>query len=81
MATKDQVIRLHLMYPQLNSVQIAERLGCDDAYVRATFYRNGLKLAGSIGTREKFKLGDLCLSLGLAEADLYRLAESKKACA
>lgn len=81
MATKDQVISLHRMHPQLNSVQIAERLDCEDAYVRATFYRNGLKLARRTSAREKFELGDLCVKLGLAEADLYRLAESKKACA
>lgn len=77
MATKQQVISLHRKYPELNSSQIAERLGCHDAYVRATFYRNGLKFARHVGAREKFELGELCSKLGLTVADLYRAAEAK----
>lgn len=44
MATKAQVLELHRKYPEWTSVDIAERLNCESAYVRATFYRNGLQL-------------------------------------
>jgi hypothetical protein len=46
MATKQQVISLHARDPSLTSTEIAALLGCEPEYVRATFYRNGLKLPG-----------------------------------
>lgn len=44
MATKHQVIAMHRTHPGWTSGQIAEALGCDSAYVRSTFYRNGMSL-------------------------------------
>lgn len=44
MVTKDEVIALHEAEPSLTASDIAERLGCHRAYVRATAYRNGLML-------------------------------------
>lgn len=47
MADYRQVIELHRKYPQLTAAQIAERLGCLPAYVRAVAQRNLFKLPGS----------------------------------
>lgn len=44
MANKNDVIRLHRKYPSLTCTEIAERLDCMPAYVRATARRNGLVL-------------------------------------
>lgn len=44
MANKQQVIELHRQHPNWGSGEIARVLDCDSAYVRATFYRNGMKL-------------------------------------
>jgi hypothetical protein len=46
MTTQIQVIQLHQKNPTLTAPQIAERLGCKSAYVRATAQRCGLTLAG-----------------------------------
>lgn len=46
MANKQQVLELHARHPTMTAQQIAERLQCSDAYVRATFYRNGLTVPG-----------------------------------
>lgn len=39
MATKDQVLELRTRCPELTNNEIAERLGCNPSYVRATFQR------------------------------------------
>lgn len=44
MPTKHDVIAIHRQHPDWSSGQIAAALDCDSAYVRATFYRNNLKL-------------------------------------
>lgn len=44
MATKDQVIRLHREHRDWTASQIAARLNCKPAYVRATAKRNYLIL-------------------------------------
>ena len=46
MADYRQVIELHRKQPQLNASQIAARLDCTSAYVRATAQRRRLKLPG-----------------------------------
>jgi len=47
MATKHQVLELFEREPNLSSGEIAARLGCHSSWVRATFHRNGIKLARS----------------------------------
>jgi hypothetical protein len=47
MPRKHQVIELFEREPHLSSGEIAARLGCGSSWVRATFQRNGLKLARS----------------------------------
>lgn len=44
MANKEQVLSLFRKNPRWNSVMIAEAIGCESAYVRATLKRNGLSL-------------------------------------
>lgn len=44
MAAKQQVIDLHTQHPDWPAAKIAKVLGCSDAYVRATAYREGLTL-------------------------------------
>jgi hypothetical protein len=39
-----RVILLHDQHPTLTAPQIAERLGCNSAYVRAVAQRKGLRL-------------------------------------
>ena len=46
MATKDQVFRLHRVYPHWTAGMIAAELECEPAYVRSTFYRAGKDLPG-----------------------------------
>lgn len=48
MANKHQVIALHAAEPGLTPPQIADRLDCDPAYVRATAQREGLKLPSGL---------------------------------
>lgn len=45
MATKQDVLRLFQSDPEQTSIQIAKKLGCHSAYVRATLTRNGLRLS------------------------------------
>lgn len=47
MANQAQVLELHQKYPSWGASQIAERLGCTSAYVRATATRKGITLPGS----------------------------------
>ncbi len=47
MATKTEVLDMHEAHPHWSSVRIAKELGCESSYVRATFYRCGLKLPAS----------------------------------
>lgn len=47
MASKAQVIDTHLDHPEWSSSRIARELDCTQEYVRATFRRNGLMLAGA----------------------------------
>lgn len=42
MADQSQVISLNARYPDMSAAEIAERLGCDSAYVRATGKRKCL---------------------------------------
>lgn len=44
MANKQEVIRMHAENPTFTAADIAERLACSSAYVRATAQRNGLQL-------------------------------------
>lgn len=44
MTTKGEVLDLHRAHPDWTSGAIAEHLGCDAAYVRSTFYRNGISI-------------------------------------
>lgn len=77
MANKKQVIELHKKNPDLTSVDIAEQLGCDSAYVRATFYRNGLTLPGNNGDRKEiFALGRAAKRAGLTLTDISRRAKT-----
>lgn len=48
MASKQDVLDLYTKYAEWTAVDIAERLGCNPAYVRATLQRNGLKSRPSI---------------------------------
>lgn len=49
MATKEQVLSLRERYPDWSVQDIAARLNCNDAYVRATFARaNGYKAPARI---------------------------------
>jgi hypothetical protein len=51
MTTKREVIETHQQHPTWSSTMIAQHLGCMPEYVRATFMRNGLKLARSKSMR------------------------------
>lgn len=54
MATKKQVINLHAKYPKLTCQAIAKKLGCIDAYVRKTFYRDNISFVhGKVGRPRK----------------------------
>lgn len=46
MATKEDVFRLNEKYPAWTAPEIAERLNCTAAYVRATAYRNQIPVRG-----------------------------------
>ena len=48
MATKQDVLDLYAKYAEWTAVDIAVRLGCNPAYVRATLQRSGLKSRPSI---------------------------------
>lgn len=64
MADQFQVIALHQKYPSLNGPQIAARLGCTSAYVRAAARRNGITLPGA---RTAYSLqSDSIKALGVA---------------
>lgn len=69
---KHQVITCHKLHPRWSSVQIAEHLGCCDAYVRATFKRNGLRLPRRIIRAEVIDLGLACVAVGLSVADIHK---------
>lgn len=56
MATKHQVIGLNAMNPHLSAGEIAERLGCSSAYVRATGQRNGLTFPRQIAVAIPYRL-------------------------
>jgi len=75
MTTKHEVIALHRRFPDWSSTQIAERLGCSSAYVRATFYRNDLTFVRchrSYRIRERQRAIDLLREL-LPEETVARL--------
>jgi hypothetical protein len=74
MATKDQVIFTHKLHPDWSSQQIADKLDCDSAYVRATFKRNGLKSAPRITRSYIVALGEAAHMAGLTIRDLETLA-------
>lgn len=66
MANKDQVISIHRQHPDWTSSMIAEELECDSAYVRATFYRNGmvLPIRRSNNPNSVYRLGSAALKAG-----------------
>jgi len=78
MANKRQVIDLHIKNPLWDSARIARELDCCDAYVRATFYRNGLSLPNTRKS-EVWALGYACVRAGLKLADIIDLSETRKA--
>lgn len=42
MTKKEKIWQIKNKYPYLNSKEIAERIGCHDAYVRTVFHRGNL---------------------------------------
>lgn len=76
MANKYQVIDLHRKNPELSSVEIACRLDCCDAYVRATFRRNGLKLPKA-SRSNTYALGMACIRAGLTLRELDEIAQRR----
>lgn len=81
MANKHQVIALHKAHPTWTSVQIAEELDCESAYVRATFQRNGLFLPNSDvrkeETRKIMELGHECRKAGITLADIQKFSRTR----
>jgi hypothetical protein len=81
MTTKHHVIAEFHKNPSATSTEIADKLDCDPAYVRATLRRNGLKLAGSIGRTDYrsrkgiLALGHAAKAAGLTVGDIERLSE------
>jgi hypothetical protein len=68
MTTKHQVIALFHKNPNATSAEIADKLDCESAYVRATLRRNGLKLQGSL-RRNDPSLRRGVMALGYAAQD------------
>ena len=83
MTTKHHVIAEFKKNPDATSTEIADRLDCDAAYVRAMLRRNGLKLAGSVGRADyRSRKGILALGLaaksfGLTVGDIERIGEAR----
>lgn len=46
MATHEQVAATNLKFPNMTAAEIAARLSCSTAYVRATAYRRGIPIPG-----------------------------------
>ncbi len=42
MTVQEKVLELTMKYPMLSSANIADRIGCHSAYVRAVWHRNGI---------------------------------------
>lgn len=68
MTTKHHVIAEFNKNPSATSTEIADKLDCDSAYVRATLKHNGLKLQGSL-RRDDPSLRRGILALGYAAQD------------
>jgi hypothetical protein len=78
MTTKHEVVATHREHPDWNCVQIAEHLGCEGGYVRATFKRNGLKPSGTrrvappwhrpVSAAQRERCAKLCERMGLPDA-------------
>lgn len=82
MADQRQVRELHLKYPTWGAVQIAKRLGCQSAYVRATATRQGITLPGSRTMKPAkpetlIQLGRAARDAGLTVADIENLKSSR----
>lgn len=83
MTTKHHVIAEFKKNPGATSTEIADKLDCDPAYVRATLRRNGLKLAGSIGRTDYrnrkgvLALGQAAKAAGLTVGDIERMCEGR----
>lgn len=79
MTTKHHVIAEFRKNPDATSTEIADKLDCDPAYVRATLRRNGLKLAGSLSRgdhsrcRGVLALGYAARAAGLSVGDIERI--------
>lgn len=78
MTDQSQVRELHLKYPTWGAVQIAKRLGCLSAYVRATATRQGITLPGSRTIKASkletlVQLGIAARAAGLTVVDIENL--------
>lgn len=78
MANKQQVIDLHKSDPTLTSVEIGRRLKCCDAYVRATFKRNSLKLPKRVSNGSLLELGRACRDADLSLKDILDIAAERR---
>lgn len=82
MATVQQVVECVTAHPRWTVRDIALELNCTTAYVRATAYRQGIKIRGlRIVNKDRtriLRLGYICHQNGLSEADLMTAIELKK---
>lgn len=79
MTTKHEVIAVHTAHPDWNSVQIASKLNCCDAYVRSTFRRNGMTLIRSRGPKDHnsiYALGRAAKAAGLTVDDINEIGRT-----
>lgn len=79
MTDQSQVVALHRKYPKWSATDIANRLGCMPAYVRATGKRRGLNFAKAKVERETVpesivQLGRAARDAGLSVADIENMA-------
>ena len=79
MARKADVLRLHAEHPDWSSSEIAEQLDCESSYVRATFYRNGLRLPNNRETRANsiYSLGRAAKMAGLTMKDIEAMRSAR----
>lgn len=82
MTDQRQVRELHKKHPTWGAVQIAKRLGCQSAYVRATATRQGITLPGSKTVKPPkpetlVQLGMAARAAGLTVADIENLKSSR----
>jgi hypothetical protein len=79
MTNQSQVVALHRKHPKWSASDIAKRLGCLPAYVRATGKRRGLNFAKAKVEREAVpesivQLGRAARDAGLSVSDIESMA-------